>query len=206
LAGEPKLEVPQTWRPRSAQIIKGEYLELKCAERKRIQAYEDGSVFVRVSADNDYLSWGLSDSQFRQTSSLNTLALIEFSLHFCKLCYALSHYMNPQPQQIELNSKLETPFFGDSKLFLIPHQVSTDSIRFTDDRYSAPEATPVRELRVATDLLKSHPAVVAFLLVRKIFLWFGAPPDEIPYSSNEYDTYFIDENKIMNSRARRTLF
>ena len=67
------------------KIIKGDYIELTSAERKRIQVYEDGSVFVRVSADNDYLSWGQSESNFRETPRLNTLALIEFSLNFCNM-------------------------------------------------------------------------------------------------------------------------
>ena len=31
-----------------ARIVKGEYLEVASAERKRIQVYEDGSVLVRV--------------------------------------------------------------------------------------------------------------------------------------------------------------
>jgi len=61
-----------------AQIIKGDYIELTSAERKRIQVYEDGSLLVRVSAANDYLSWGLNDNNFREMPRLNTLAMIEF--------------------------------------------------------------------------------------------------------------------------------
>jgi hypothetical protein len=56
-----------------AKIIKGDYIELTSAERKRIQVYEDGSVFVRVSADNDYLSWGLNDNQFPRNASFEHL-------------------------------------------------------------------------------------------------------------------------------------
>src|SRR6266852_2393246 len=167
----------------AAKIIKGEYFELTSAERKRIQVYEDGSVFVRVSAGNDYLSWGMNDENFREMPRLNTLALIEFSLNFCRLCSALTRYMEPRPTDVELKVEIRNAFFNTSKLFLIPHPVSTQWFTYTDDRHYAPEPSTTRRLPVATEQLQSRPDAVAFLLVRQIFLWFGAAPDIIPYSS-----------------------
>jgi hypothetical protein len=184
-----------------ARIIKGDYIELTSAERKRIQVYEDGSLFVRVSADSDYLSWGLNDSDFRETPRLNTLALIEFSLNFCRLCSALTKFMEPQPTEVELKVEIRNAFFDKSKLFLIPHPVSTRWFLYTDERCVAPEPSTTRRLSVATEQLQRRPDVVAFLLVRQIFLWFGASPDTIPYSSSENDFKFIDENMIRNSRS-----
>jgi hypothetical protein len=184
-----------------AKIIKGDYVELTSAERKRIQVYEDGSVFVRVSAGNDYLSWGLNDNNFREMPRLNTLALIEFSFNFCRLCSALTKYMEPQPSEVELKVEIRNAFFDNSKLFLIPHPVSTHWFTFTDDRYVASAPSTTRRLSVATEQLQSRPDVVAFLLVRQIFLWFGATADMIPYSSSEQNLKFIDENKITNSRS-----
>jgi hypothetical protein len=184
-----------------AKIIKGDYIELTSAERKRIQVYEDGAVFVRVSADNDYLSWGVNDSNFRETPRLNTLALIEFSLNFCRLCSVLTKFMEPQPTEVELKVEIRNAFFGESKLFLIPHSVSTHWYIYTDDRHPAPEQSTTRRLSVMAELLQLRPDVVAFLLVRQIFLWFSASPDTIPYSSSEGDLKFIDENLIKNSRT-----
>ena len=184
-----------------AQIIKGDYIELTSAERKRIQVYEDGSLLVRVSAANDYLSWGLNDNNFREMPRLNTLAMIEFSLNFCRLCSALTKYMEPQPTEVELKVEIRNAFFGTSKLFMIPHPVSTISFSFTDDKHVAPTASTTRRLPVATEQLQSRPDVAAFLLVRQIFLWFGVTPDVIPYSSSEQNLKYIDENKIRNSRS-----
>jgi hypothetical protein len=184
-----------------ARIIRGDYIELKGAGRKRIQAYEDGSVFVRVLADNDYLSWGLNDNNFRETPRLNTLALIEFTLNFCTLCSALTKHMEPQPDEVQLRVEIRNAFFGESKLLLIPYPVSAYEFMFTDGRRIAPESSAARRLTVATEQLHSRPDVVAFLLVRQIFLWFGAPPEMIPYSSSEHGLKFIDEQKIRNSRS-----
>lgn len=184
-----------------ARIVKGDYVELTSSERKRIQVYEDGSLFVRVLGDNNYLSWGLSDTNFRETPRLNTLALIEFSFNFCRLCSQLATYMEPQPREVELKVEIRNAFFDTSKLFLIPHPVSSYPFAFTDDRYVAPEPSTTRRLSVATDQLQSRPDVVAFLLVRQIFLWFGATSEMIPYSSSEQSLRFIDENKIRNARS-----
>jgi hypothetical protein len=183
-----------------ARIMKGEYLELTSAERKRIQLYEDGSLFVRVSADQEYLSWGLNEATFRQMPRLNTLAVIEFTLNFCKLCSGLVKYMDPEPSQVLLKIEIRDAFFADSKLFLIPHPVSTNWFRFTEDKHIAQEPFTTRRIPVPIEQLKSRPDVVAFLLIRQIFLWFGAPEEKIPYASAEGNLKFIDENQIINSR------
>ena len=109
--------------------------------------------------------------------------------------------MEPQPPEVELKVEIRNAFFDESKLFLVPHPVSTHWFTLTDDRHVAPEASATRRLSVSTEQLQSRPDVVAFLLVRQIFLWFGATPDKIPYSSSEQNLKFIDENKIRNSRS-----
>jgi hypothetical protein len=183
-----------------ARIIKGQYLELKSAERKRLQLYEDGSFFVRVSADQDYLSWGINEETFRITPRLNTLALIEFSLNFCLLCAGLVKYLDPEPLQIDLNVEIWNAFIGESKLRLIPHPVSSYGFGYGDS-HPAPEAFTKRQIRVPTEELKTRPDVVAFLLVRQIFIWFGVMADMIPYASAEAGVRFIDADGIKNARS-----
>jgi hypothetical protein len=182
-----------------ARIIKGHYLELKSAERKRLQVYEDGSLFVKVSADQDYLSWGVNDETFRRAPRLNTLALIEFSFNFCLLCAGLIKYLEPEPSQVDLNLEIRNAFLGESKLSLIPRPVSRFGFGY-DDRYPAPEPSMKRRVRVPTEQIKARPDVAAFSLVREIFIWFGITPDTIPYASVEDGVRFIDRDKIENSR------
>src|SRR5467141_3904314 len=145
-----------------ARIVNGEYLEVASAERKRIQVYEDGSVLVRVSGDEDFLSWGQNTKNFDDAPRLNTLALIEFTLNFCKLCSGLVRYMEPEPSEVNLKVEVRNAFFGESKLFLIPHPVSSRAFAFTDDRHVAPESSGTRKLVVSTEQLKSRPDIVAF--------------------------------------------
>lgn len=203
------LEAPGQIRPSGwdlvthdrARIIKGDYLELKSAERKRIQVYEDGSIFVRVPGDEDFLSWGINDKTFKEMPRLNTLALVEFSLNFCNLCSGLIKYMRPEPSEVELAVEVKNAFLESSKLFLIPHPVSTQWWHFSDERHYAPDPSTKRRVLVAAQLLKSRPDVIAFLLLRQIFLWFGVASDMIPYSSSEGDLKFVDSLKIQHSRS-----
>jgi hypothetical protein len=184
-----------------ARIINGKYLELTSAERKRIQVYEDGSVFVRVSGDEDFMSWGQSTEHFEGASRLNTLALIEFTLNFCKLCSHLLEHMDPQPLEVNLKVEIRNAFFGESKLFLIPHPVTSHAYMMTDDRHVAPDTSGTRKLPVPTDQLKSRPDVVAYSLVRQIFYWFEVDRETIPYSTTANGVTFIDEKLIINSRG-----
>jgi hypothetical protein len=184
-----------------ARIVKGQYLELKNAERKRLQVYEDGSFFVRVSADQDYLSWGVNEATFRKAPRLNTLALIEFSLNFCLLCAGLVKQLDPRPSHVDLNVEIRNAFFGEAKLALTPHPVSSDTFRFYGKSHVAPESFAKRSVRVLTEQLTNRPEVAAYSLVKQIFIWFGIAPDMIPYASVEGDLRFIDPDKIRNSRS-----
>jgi hypothetical protein len=184
-----------------ARIINSEYFEVSSAERKRIQVYEDGSAFVRVSGDSDFLSWGQKTDGFDQSPRLNTLAVIEFTLNFCKFCGKLVELMEPQPPEVTLKVEIRNAFFGDAKLFLIPQQVSSFAFTFTDDRHYAPEPFMTRKVGIPTPQLRTNPNHVAYILLRQIFYWFGAER-EIPYTSlSPNGTRFVDENLIVNSRS-----
>jgi hypothetical protein len=185
-----------------ARIVNGEYLEVASAERKRIRVYEDGSVLVRISGDEDFLSWGQNTNHFDQAPRLNTLSLIEFTLNFCKLCSRLVDVMDPQPREVNLKVEIKNAFFGKAKLFLIPQPVSSWAFTMTDDRYYAKEASMTRKVVVAMDELRTSPNAAAYKLLRQIFYWFGVERDDIPYTSLAPNgSRFVDENLIVNSRS-----
>lgn len=185
-----------------ARIVNGEYLEVASAERKRIRVYEDGSVLVQVSGDEDYLSWGQNTSNFDQEPRLNTLSLIEFTLNFCKLCSRLAELMEPRPGEVNLKVEIKNAFFGDAKLFLIPHPVSSWIFVATDERHYAPESSMARKIPIPVERLRTSPNAVAYMLLRQIFYWFGVERDDIPYTSIGSDgSRVVDENLIINSRS-----
>ena len=72
----------------------------------------------------------------------------------------------------------------------------------TDDRYYAPEPSMVRNVTVAIDELRTNPNAAAYVLIRRIFYWFGVERDGIPYRSVASNgSRIVDENLIINSRS-----
>lgn len=185
-----------------ARIINGQYLEVSSAERKRIRVYEDGSVFVRVFGDEDFMAWGQNASNFQQAPRLNTLALIEFTLNFCRFCSQLVPFMQPQPSEVNLKVDIRNAFIGEQKLFLIPHNVSSWTFAMTDSRYPARESSMVRRVTVQTSELATTPAFPAYKLVRQIFYWFGFEREDIPYTSiASSGEHFVDPTLIIGARS-----
>lgn len=182
-----------------ARIVKGQYLEVRSAERKLIQLYEDGSLLVKVLANQEFLSWGASEESFLQFPCLNTLAVVEFSLNFCLLCAGLAKHLDPQSQHIELGVEVRNAIIGEQPLRLIPSALSTYG--FGQDRpYLAPESKMKRQISTPIEELETRADVVAYSLLRQIFLWFGSGAT-IPYSSSKDQVTFIDADKIKTARA-----
>jgi hypothetical protein len=185
-----------------ARIVKGEYLEIRSAERKILRLFEDGSFIVRVSAGEDFLSWGQNETNFKQSPRLNPLAIVEFTLHFVKLCAELVGHLHPIPTTVELKVEIRNALFESTGLYLNPHSVIHQAFAFDMDRHYAPEPSMRKEIRVSTEDLRAWPAAKAFSLAEKIYTWFGLAPNQIPYVSNKDDVRFIDEELIRNARSR----
>jgi hypothetical protein len=184
-----------------ARIVKGEYLEIKNAERKLLRLYEDGSFFVRVAADQDYLAWGRNEENFQRAPRLNPLAVIEFSLNFTLLCSELAKHFQPVPTSVDLKIEIRNAFFRTSKLYMIPGAISTFRYQSDSERKLAPESSTRQTIRVPTEQLTSSPQSVAFSLVQRIYAWFGIATEYIPYVSINDSTRYIDENLIRNVKS-----
>lgn len=185
-----------------ARIIKGQYFEVSSAERKRIRVYQDGSVIVRVSGDEDFLSWGQNTSNFDLSPRLNTIALIEFTLNFCRFCCQLVPFLEPKPSYVNLKVDIRHAFIGHERLFLVPYTVSSWAFTTTDGRRDAPEESMVRVTAADTDTLRKTPAYAAYKLVRQVFYWFGVEDENIPYTSqSSTGERFVDSTLIIHSRG-----
>ncbi len=177
-----------------ARIVKGEYLEIRSAERKLLRLYEDGSFIVKVSGGGDFLSWG-------RPPQLNPLAIVEFTLNFVNLCQELVGHLRPIPSTVDLIVEIRNAFFQKTKLYLTPYGILSEAFAFNVDRHYAPEPSMRREIRVSTEGLKLWPAARGYSLVEKIYTWFSFAPDQIPYVNSRNGVRFIDEELIRSARS-----
>lgn len=181
-----------------ARIVKGEYLEVTLADRKVVRLYEDGMLFARVPADETFLGWAASDDKkpFAEQPRLNPLSLIEFTYNFVDLSRRVTEHCHPAPQRHKLLVSIRNATMGGKKLYMNPYGLETWA-RLTDqDHYEAPEDSGDVEIEIDTATLVEQPARAAYLLVEKIYLWFGVPTNEIPYTTGSGDSKALDVELI----------
>src|SRR6266481_3726766 len=91
----------------NARIVDGEFLQVSQATRKKLQLYEDGTLFVKAAADSTLLGWGVNSVEFAERPRLNPLALIELTTAFVHFYSKLASKLAPLPNDpnwhVELN-------------------------------------------------------------------------------------------------------
>lgn len=179
------------------QIVKGEFLEVK-NYKKDIRVYEDGTVILKALADNNYLSWGQYEEDFKKFPRLNPIALIELTYNFIDFYKKLSRHFDSTPKKIKLRCELKNAFLKENaKLCLTPHKVGTLAWISEHFKAEAPEKDMIKEIEKELDDLLNYPAHVAYELIEKLYLWFGYTSDAIPYTDeDEHGKKFIDINQF----------
>ena len=180
-----------------AHIVKGEFLEVSVGDWKTIQLYEDGMLLARVKADGDFLAWGSDDhDDFEKHPRLNPLALIEFTYSFVDVFSRAIQHADPQPTTCVLHVSIRNAVRAEERLYLNPHGLDTWAHRIDQNRYKAPEDSGEVEIQVDTQLVRDNPPRPAYQLVEKIYLWFGVPVDEIPYTVGQDDEKTVDIERL----------
>lgn len=194
------LEKPGTLRPAGwdmetqdqARIVRGEYLEVGITDWKTIRLYEDGTLVAIVPADETFLGWGSRLDAFWDKPRLNPLAIIEFVYSFAKLYSDLVVHLMPRPRSVRFRADLNKLFRENARVYLVPYGLDTMMWLSERIKHVAPDATMRRELDGNVAALVARPERIAYLLVERIYAWFGAPPEHIPYCIGDGEQRFID--------------
>lgn len=176
-----------------SRIVKGEYIEVALGDWKTIQLYEDGMLLAKVKADADFLAWGSrSDEGFEKRPRLNPLALIEFTYSFVDVFSRAIQHADPQPTTCVLQVSIRNTFRGEERLYLNPYGLEILAHMIDQTRYRAPEDNGDVEIQVETNLVGNNVPRAAYLFVERIYLWFGVPVNQIPYTTGERQAKVID--------------
>lgn len=181
-----------------AQIVKGEYLEASLGD-KTVRLYEDGMLFTRVPGDEDFLGWAATNrptTPFASKPRLNPLSLLEFTFNFVDLYRRIAEHLAPAVKAYSFQVSIRNAKVGEKMLYMNPHGLDTMP-RLTDrTQYPAPADSGDLSISVDAQLLKDHPARAAYSLAERIYLWFGVPPNEIPYTVGEGESRILDVETI----------
>lgn len=180
------------------KIIKGEYLETKDDEVKKINLYEDGQFVCWVAADPNFLAWPSKEEEFLKKPRLNPLAVIEITYNFVNFYKNLIPFFIAAPQKIRFVIQLKNTFLSNGvRLYLVPGGLKSIEWLTDRSRYLAPENDMDKSVDVDVNELKENRAHAAYLLIEKLYLWFGLAIESIPYVSKDTEgKNIIDIDKI----------
>lgn len=184
------------------KIIKGEYLEAKIEGIKKINLYEDGKLVFWVTADPNFLAWPLKENEFNEKPRLNPMAIIEVTYNFVNFYKKLLPFFLETPQKFRFVIQLKDAFLNqNTKLYLIPGGLQSIEWLINKAQYIAPENDMDKNEDIDVLDLKQDPGHVAYLLIKKLYLWFGIDMISIPYVSGEKGKEIIDIEKIKNNKG-----
>ena len=181
-----------------AKLIKGDYFEILNGERKKIHLYENGVLILMADANQDFLGWGRDPEKFKESPRLNPVAIIEVTYNFINFYKKLFSYFKNTPTKIKLVARIKnTKLDNNNKLYLNPYSIGTYAWMFDDERCFAPDEEMQKEIECdASDLLK-NPEKYTYLLIEKLYTWFGMTIDKIPLvTSDDEQNKIIDVEKI----------
>jgi hypothetical protein len=93
----------------------------------------------------------------------------------------------------ELRVSIRNAFISDDEqLYLNPYGVDTWAHVLDRKRYRAPEDNGEVQIRLPAALIRENGARAAYLLLERIYLWFGVPTTEVPYTVGEGDARAVD--------------
>jgi hypothetical protein len=91
-----------------------------------------------------------------------------------------------------LQASIRNAFRAEERLYLNPYGLETLAHISDQTRYKAPEDNDDVEIQVETNVVRNHVPRAAYLFAERIYLWFGVPVDQIPYTTREGDATVID--------------
>lgn len=182
----------------NAMLVKGEYYEVVNGDRKKIHLYEDGTLVVRVSANQNFLGWGRNSDSFLDSPRLNPVALIEFTYNFIYFYSRLISFFDNNPKEIRFITQLKNTFLSeDKKLYLNPYEVG--SLHWGSNDYSkeSQEDSMEREVLFSSQQVVENSTRCSYELIKKVYNWFGIIDEDIPLKTKDKEGFdIIDVEKI----------
>lgn len=173
------------------RILRGEMRRAVVPERMVLECWPDGTLVFAAEAE-DFLCWG---TQRRPGAPLriNPLALAESTYLFAELAREVYEHAEPRPAGVEFTLTLYRIDPGGEPARLTPGGLKSAGFRFAMDMRRAPDGTAEFIERLEAGWT---PGEAAYLLVAKVYTWFGFEEDAVPYVVEEGGKRAISPDRI----------
>lgn len=172
--------------------IEGKLVRVVNGSRKVLDLYRDGCLIFAGLAGAEFLAWGMNEER-----KLNSLAVIELVLNFTRFYELVLEDMRERPAEVVFHIELRNTHLEGAKTFLAPYGVSSFEFATASGAKEAPTDSWSNALIVKTDQYDAD--LVAYEIVRELYVWFGHEENAIPYTTTDGGTRKIDAAQIIRS-------
>jgi hypothetical protein len=176
----------------SSHIVRGSLRRSVSEESKLIEMHHDGVVIFVSRGDSSGLCWGREKAQSTK-NLINQLVLIESTYLFARFIHSAYGGLVTPGTNVTYRMALINVCSAERPCALFSGPL---------DRWGYGTTREATDSLAQVSVMESYdsvaPARVAFLLLSKLYAWFGFESDNIPYSSDTADgTNSIDEEKLV---------
>lgn len=173
-----------------ANSLQGELARVTNGARKVIDLYRDGCLIFAGLADHNFLTHGMEIDQ-----KLNSLALVEVILNFTRFYALVLNDLGERPPEVVFHVEFRNLHQRNLKTFLAPFQINSIRFRCDDGENVAPSDSWNKKFAVKTANYDAD--LLAYEIVREIYVWFGHTEEVIPYMLITDGKRIIDEKQII---------
>ncbi|MCZ6677192.1 MAG: hypothetical protein O7E52_08075 [Candidatus Poribacteria bacterium] len=177
-----------------ARIIRGEMIRVKYSKDKNrdlkiIDLYRDGTLIFAALTDPNFLGW----RSFPDDPWIHPIAIVEVIYNFIDFYKRVLEDFVEKPEEITIRTDLRNMHLKGVKTYL---PLFFNDLPPVNEilKQRAPEnsGTILRDFRTAD----FHVGVVAFEILKEIYLWFGLEEDKIRYTKTKGELKMIDPEAI----------
>lgn len=174
-----------------AKIIRGEMIRVTNGDRKVIDLYRDGTLVFAGLANHKFLAWHDAEKQ-----KINVVALVEIIYSFVRFYELVLKDFKESPKEIYFRIDLKNMHLQGIKNYLVPYQLGSEAQIFDIDSEEAPDNN--WEKVISFPVRDYDTAVIAYEILKEVYLWFGLEEDKIPYVKSENGVKVVDVDAIIN--------
>lgn len=159
--------------------------EMRWAERKLLRLHKDGTLVLRVAADESFLGWGQHTEEFRRHPRINPVTASEINAAFVHMVSRMIPFAQKKPTSVSFKLSFKGAAWDHSRLFVTEYydkgyQYIADPTQYPIHSEDASEA-----LALPIELVEQEPNFAAYSVLRAFFSMFEFPDELIPFSSKD---------------------
>lgn len=166
-------------------IAEAKALETKVSDVLKIRLLQNGTFIALCLCDYSFIGHSSSE-EFNAFPKINQLALVEYIYNFVATYSKLIKFLRPLPESYYFTIGLKNLFINEKKISLFAHTVKDLDFKFNRQQYAKQAQKDCFNVEIkSVELATNNIGEISFLLVEKIYHFFGYQSIDVPYSKDK---------------------